>query len=119
MPLFPGYTFCRFDVNSRLPILVTPGVQFIVGVGRTPLAVEDAEIQSLRPWPYVKIGQTVEIERGPLQGLSGIILRIKNVDRLIVSVSLLMRSVAVEMDQEWVRPLKDGKSSDFSADLIA
>src|SRR5215467_13789329 len=99
MPLFPGYTFCRFDVNSRLPILVTPRVQFIVDVGRTPL--------------------TVENERGPLQKLSGIILRIKNVDRLIVSVSLLMRSVAVEMDQEWVRPLKDGKSSDFSADLIA
>ena len=129
MPLFPGYTFCRFDVSSRLPILVTPGVQFIVGVGRTPLAVEDAEIQTLRhavnsgqplrPWPYVKIGQRVEIERGPLQGLNGIILRIKNVDRLIVSVSLLMRSVAVEMDHEWVRPLKDGKSSEFSADLIA
>jgi transcription antitermination factor NusG len=129
LPLFPGYTFCRFDVNSRLPILVTPGVQFIVGVGRTPLAVDDDEIQTLRhavnsgqplrPWPYVKVGERVEIERGPLQGLSGIILRIKNVDRLIVSVSLLMRSVAVEMDHEWVRPLKDGKSSEFSTDLIA
>jgi transcription antitermination factor NusG len=66
----------------------------------------------------VKIGQKVEIERGPLQGLSGVVIRIKNVDRLIVSVSLLMRSVAVEMDHEWVRPLKAGNSSEFS-DLIA
>src|SRR5215813_4228320 len=129
LPLFSGYTFCRFDVNDRLPILVTPGVQFIVGLGRIPIAVEETEIQTLRhavnsgqplrPWPYIKVGQRVEIERGPLQGLSGIVLRMKNVDRLIVSVSLLMRSVAVEMDQEWVRPIKDGKSSDFSADLIA
>lgn len=128
LPLFPGYTFCRFDVNSRLPILITPGVQFVVGMGRTPLAVDEAEIQTLRhavnsgqplrPWPYVKIGQKVEIERGPLQGLSGVVIRIKNVDRLIVSVSLLMRSVAVEMDHEWVRPLKAGNSSEFS-DLIA
>src|SRR5262245_2711187 len=129
MPLFPGYTFCRFDVNTRLPILITPGVLFIVGLGRTPLAVEEAEItslqqavnsgQPLRPWPYIKAGQTVEIEKGPLQGLCGIVLRVKNLDRLIISISLLMRSVAVEIDQGSVRPLKPEKPPTYSRILTA
>src|SRR5215831_1668397 len=116
MPLFPGYTFCRFDINARLPVLITPGVRFVVGMGSTPLPVDEWEIEglrqvvasgnSMRPWPYINVGQMVEIERGPLQGLRGIVIRIKNVDRLIVSVSLLMRSVAVEMDHECLRPVK-------------
>src|SRR5215467_7823344 len=68
VPLFPGYTFCRFDVNHRLPILTTPGVQFVVGVKRTPLPVDEGEIltlqrslssgQPLQPWPYINVGQT-------------------------------------------------------------
>ena len=115
IPLFPGYTFCRFNLQSRLPILITPGVQFIVGAGKAPLPVEEQEIDALRrvvisdlpilPWPYLKVGQTVLVETGPLQGLSGVIVRIKNIDRLIVSISLLMRSVAVEISRESVRPL--------------
>jgi transcription antitermination factor NusG len=129
LPLFSGYTFCRFNVNDRLPILVTPGVQFIVGLGRTPIAVDETEIetlrhavnsgQPLRPWPYIKVGQRVEIERGPLQGLSGIVLRVKNVDRLIISVSLLMRSVAVEIDQELVHPITRAKPREYSNILSA
>src|SRR5262245_51354343 len=129
LPLFSGYTFCRFDVHDRLPILVTPGVQFIVGLGRIPIAVDESEIdtvrravssgQPIRPWPYVKVGQKVEIERGPLQGLSGIVLRVKNIDRLIVSVSLLMRSVAVEIDHQSVRPVKRDRPSDYSTILSA
>lgn len=115
LPLFAGYTFCRFDINARLPILITPGVQFVVGMGRTPLAVDEAEIEAVRqvvksgnnvcPWPYIRVGQTVEIERGSLQGLRGLVLRTKSETRLVVSVSLLMRSVAVEIDYENVRPL--------------
>jgi transcription antitermination factor NusG len=129
VPLFPGYTFCRFDVNRRLSILTTPGVQFVVGVKRTPLPVDEREIQTLQrslssgqpvqPWPYIDIGQTVQIERGPLTGLSGIVVRVKNVDRLIVSVSLLMRSVAVEIDQDWVRPVKPTRHIQHSARMIA
>jgi transcription antitermination factor NusG len=129
LPLFSGYTFCRFDVNARLPILVTPGVQFIVGLGRTPIAVDETEIdairravnsgQPMRPWPFIKVGQKVEIERGPLQGLRGIVLRVKNVDRLIVSVSLLMRSVAVELDHHSVRPLKHAQPAEYSSILTA
>ena len=129
LPLFSGYTFCRFDVNARLPILITPGVQFIVGLGRSPVAVDETEIenirravnsgQPMRPWPFIKVGQKVEIERGPLQGLSGIVLRMKNVDRLIVSVSLLMRSVAVEIDYDAVRPVKRVRPADYSSILTA
>jgi len=75
--------------------------------------------QPIRPWPYVKVGQKVEIERGSLQGLSGIVLRVKNIDRLIVSVSLLMRSVAVEIDHQSVRPVKRDRPSDYSTILSA
>jgi transcription termination/antitermination protein NusG len=129
LPLFSGYTFCRFDVNARLPILITPGVQFIVGVGRSPVAVEPSEIetirlavnsgQPIRPWPFINVGQRVEIERGPLQGLCGIVLRVKNIDRLIISVSLLMRSVAVEIDHESVRPVNRVRPSEYSSVLSA
>ena len=68
-PLFPGYVFCRFNVHNRLPVLVTPGVISVVGMGKTPIAVEDSEILSLEaaigsgirmePWPYVEIGERV------------------------------------------------------------
>lgn len=114
LPLFPNYVFCRFDVCARLPILVTPGVHFVVGAGRVPTAVDEAEIQALRrlrheetavqPWPYVAAGETVTVVAGPLTGLTGIVLRTKRSNRLIISISLLMRSVAVEIDCRQVQP---------------
>jgi transcription antitermination factor NusG len=123
LPLFPNYVFCKFDVQSRLPILVTPGVNFIVGVGRSPVPVDPQEIVSIRqvlesgvaakPWPYIGAGEMVRIETGPLEGLSGIVVRTKGVDRLIVSVSLLMRSVSVDIDRDWVKPL-DSPSYDYA-----
>jgi transcription antitermination factor NusG len=58
-----------------------------------------------QPWPYLKIGDSVQIETGPLEGLTGIVTRIRNSYRLVVSVSLLMRSVAVELDTRWIKPL--------------
>ncbi|HEX4996910.1 MAG TPA: UpxY family transcription antiterminator [Terriglobia bacterium] len=114
LPLFPSYVFCRFDVTQRLPILVTPGVNFVVG-SAGPEAINDSEIAAIRlvqdsgiaarPWPYLRTGAMVRIEDGPLEGLSGIILREKGLDRLIVSVSLLMRSVSVEVPRCSVKPL--------------
>jgi transcription antitermination factor NusG len=115
LPLFPNYIFCRFDVRSRLPILVTPGVNFIVGVGRSPVPVNQEEIGAVRqvlssgvparPAAFINVGETVRIEAGPLEGLTGIVVRTKGCERLIVSVSLLMRSVAVDIDRDWVKPL--------------
>jgi transcription antitermination factor NusG len=119
LPLFPGYLFCRFDVSDRLvPILTTPGVIGIVGIGKTPAPVDLDEIEAIRvilrsglaaqPWPSLRVGSKVYIERGPLAGLEGIITNTDKVYRLIVSVSLLQRSVAVEIDREWARPIADG-----------
>jgi Transcription antiterminator len=112
VPLFPGYLFCRFNVQQRLPILTTPGVLHIVGAGKTPLPVEEAEIQALdhvgrsglaaQPWPYVQVGQVACIERGPLCGLAGVVIAVKSELKLVLSVTLLKRSVAVEVDREWL-----------------
>lgn len=106
-PLFPGYVFCRFDVQRRLAIVTTPAVLQIVSIGKTPHPIADDEIASVRvlvesglviePWPYQFIGQRVDIISGPLAGASGILQHVKNHQRLIVSVSLLQRSVAVEI----------------------
>ena len=112
LPLFPGYVFCRFDLQRRLPILTTPGVVSVVGIGRCPVPIDDAEIAAIqtsvrsglssRPWPFLEIGQRVRVEYGPLCGLEGILLDFKGQRRLVLSVTLLQRSVAVEVDGAWV-----------------
>jgi transcription antitermination factor NusG len=111
-PLFPGYLFCQFNPLNRVPILTIPGVTRIVGTGRNPIAIEGAEIAAIQatvksglpsqPWPYLRIGRRVRIEYGPLSGLDGILLEFKGEHRLVLSVSLLQRSVAVEVDGAWV-----------------
>jgi transcription antitermination factor NusG len=113
--LFPGYLFCRFDVNNRLPILKTPSVVSIIGKGKEPIPISQSEIEAIRtivssglpvlPWPQLAVGSRVLIEQGPLQGVEGVALDVKKKFRLFVSVSLLQRSVSVEIDRDWVRPL--------------
>ena len=113
--LFPGYVFCRFDPNDRLPILTVPGVVEVVGFGKSPQEIPDEEIQRVRrmvesglpvmPYPYVQVGQAVLIERGPLSGVEGILVEIKGKMRLVVSVNLLRRSVSAEVDRNWIRPI--------------
>ena len=114
-PLFPGYVFCQFDVLNRLPILVTPGVISVVGCGRVPVPVDDAEIAAIQtvvssglraePWPYLEIGQKIRIESEALRGLEGVLIKFKGNHRIVVSVSLLRRSVALEIDRTCVSPL--------------
>lgn len=116
-PLFPGYVFCRFNVLKRLPILTTPGVVSVVGIGKQPLAIPDHEITAIEtilrselfaePWPYLREGERVRIDRGPLNGLEGIVVK-KTRDewRIVVSVTLLQRSVAAEIDRDWIRAIK-------------
>lgn len=113
--LFPGYVFCQFDAQKRLPILVTPGVVSVVGRGRVPVPLEDSEIAAVRaavssgfrlePWPYLEIGQRVRIQDESLSGLEGILIDFKGGHRIVVSVSLLRRSVAMEIDRSRVRPI--------------
>ena len=112
-PLFPGYLFCRFDAERRQLIVATPGVAYIVSNGRVPLPVEEEEIASLKTvidagapvehHDFVSIGQNVAIRRGPLAGTCGRIIG-QNQDRLIVSISLLQRSVSVLISRNWLEP---------------
>jgi transcription antitermination factor NusG len=114
LPLFPGYVFCSLNVQQRLPVLQTPGVLHFVSFDGEPAPVDPLEIQSLQkaassgaamaPWPYLREGQRVVVARGPMRGLNGILLKIRDEFRLIISVTLLQRSVAVEIDREAVRP---------------
>src|SRR5205085_5738668 len=76
LPLFPGYLFCRLNPEHRLPLLTIPGVLHIVGIGKTPVPVEDAEVAAIQsavrsglavePWSYLEVGQRVRLEDGPL-----------------------------------------------------
>ena len=125
LPLFAGYLFCRFDVDDRLPILVTPGVFNIVGCGRVPIALDDVEIAdlqsvvragiALQPWPFLKVGHRVRITRGALEGVEGVLVKSKSADRLIVSVTLLQRSVAVEIDAHCVEAASDWSRPQWTA----
>ena len=114
-PLFPGYLFCRFDVLKRLPVLVTPGVVSVVSRGRVPIPVDPSEIAAIQtlvskgvqaePWPYLEVGQKVRIESTALQGLEGILVSFKGSRRVVISVALLQRSVALEIDRAMVTPI--------------
>jgi transcription antitermination factor NusG len=121
-PLFPGYVFCQFDAQNRLPIVITPGVIAVVGRGRVPLPVDDTEIAAIQtvvssgfqaePWPYLEVGQRVRIESDALEGLEGILINFKGNDRIVVSVSLLRRSVALEIDRCCVKAVGSLRSAD-------
>lgn len=120
LPLFPGYVFCQLNPLNRLPVLSVPGVVQIVGAGKNLLAVDESEIAAIqaavtsglptRPSPFLVIGQKVRIEYGPLCGIEGILSGFRRHQRLVLSISLLQRSIAVEIDGDWVRPLSLNKS---------
>ena len=119
--LFPGYVFCRFNPQNRMPVLTTPGVVDVVGWGKTPAPVPDEEIERVRrmvesgllvsPWPYLELGQAVLIERGPLTGMEGILVEVKGRCRLVVSINLLKRSISAEVERSCVRPVKSVASN--------
>ena len=108
LPLFPGYVFVRMGRVGRHRPLEVPGVVHYVGTGTTPSAISNEEIEALRqallrgrevaPHPYLAPGKRVKISSGPLAGLSGVIERTKSSCRFIVSVDMIMRSVAIELD---------------------
>jgi transcription termination/antitermination protein NusG len=115
-PLFAGYVFCRFEPREKVRVLNTPGVARIVGFGGAPAALQDEEIggiraalqSRLRLWPcqYLHTGDPVLIERGPLRGIHGTLLREPEGLRLVIGVELLQRAVAVELDAQMIAPLR-------------
>jgi transcription antitermination factor NusG len=108
MPLFPGYVFVRFALRDRSEVLKIPGVVHLVSFAGRPAPVPEEDIRAVQnclshgklvePHPYLQVGRRARVKSGPLQGLNGIILRRKNRTRFILSFDLLMRSVAVEID---------------------
>lgn len=112
LPLFPGYVCCRFDIRQRLPILTTPGVIQVLGAANIPSALPDHEIASLQtavrtnvpiqPFPYMQAGNRVRIERGSLAGMEGIVLSFKQTLRLVLSITLLQKSVLLEIERDQI-----------------
>ena len=115
LPLFPGYVFSRFDVRRRLPILKTTGVLGILGTGAIPQALDPAEIDRIQtvtktgfpaqPWPFLKTGQKVRIMAGPLTGVEGLLVARRGRARVVLSVTQLGRSIAVQVESDAVRPV--------------
>jgi transcription antitermination factor NusG len=109
LPLFPGYVFCAYESERRIQILSTPGVHTIVtNGGNVPAEIPTDEIQAIRravesplrlePHPYLKGGDVVRIKSGPLEGLEGIVSRSKDAFRVVLSVEMLGKSAAVDID---------------------
>jgi len=116
LPLFPGYVFVRLALRDRLQVLQVPGVAKLVGFSGTPAQLPQGEMEALRaslgngvravPHPYLKIGQSVRVKSGSLAGMEGILARKKNGARFVLSLDLIMRSVAVEIDVAELEPLR-------------
>ena len=108
LPLFPGYVFVRMALRERLQVQTVPGVARLVGFDGTPAALPDEEIGALRtslgsaagaePHPYLTAGRRVRMKSGPLAGMEGVLLRRKGSFRLVISIELIQRSVAVDAD---------------------
>jgi len=106
-PLFPGYVFVFLALRDRINVLQVPGVVHLVSFNGHPAPLPTDLIADLRKWlnelrvephPFLTIGRRVRIRSGPLQGTVGILLRRKNDCRVVLSVDLIQRSVAVEVD---------------------
>jgi transcription antitermination factor NusG len=114
MPLFPCYLFVRARTSRRSQVVTTPGVHMILCNGEDAAAIPEAEIQAIRrtlegrfriePHPFLKCGQRVRVKRGSLEGVEGVLVRKKNLCRLVLSVNMLAQSVGVEIDASDVEP---------------
>ncbi len=115
LPLFPGYVFARLDGQQLHRLYSVPAFMYIVGRGSVPEPVDESDIDAVKclvakgkgvgPWPFCAAGQLVDVIRGPLAGIQGVYLRAKGHDRLVISIPMLQRSVATEIESFNVRPV--------------
>ena len=114
-PLFPGYVFVHIPRRNSTSVLRVPGVVSIVSSGREPSALPADEIESLRaglperrfePHPYLGVGENVRIVNGPLAGMAGILVRKKNNFRVVLTLDLILQSVAVEIGLDEIEPFR-------------
>jgi transcription antitermination factor NusG len=119
LALFPGYVFVQLALRDRFRVLQLPSVVRLVSFNGQPAVLPEAEIDQLRqrlsrgscmePHPYLRVGRRVRVCGGPMQGLEGIIVRRKERCRVVFSLDLIMRSVAVEVDEGDVEPVSESK----------
>ncbi len=113
-PLFPGYVFCRFHAEDKFSLLTIPRVMHLVGIGNSPAALADEEILAIRdalraqvsvePWPFLETGSRVQLSNGPLMGLEGFLVQAERQHRLVLGLSILKQSIAVEIERHWMEP---------------
>ena len=127
LPLIPGYVFCRLEINQRLGVLMTPRVQYVVGLGKVPVAIDDEEMDAVRrvvesgrnlgAHPYLQVGDRVRVERGALAGLEGILMQVKTGARIVVSIPLLQRSISTEIEMDAISPVRTQRPNSSSTSV--
>jgi len=129
LPLFPCYVFLKGGIERRLQIVTTPGIHGLVSCGGQPAEIPDIEIEAIQrvvesgaqieAHPFLKCGALVRIKSGPLEGIQGILVRKKNISRLVLSVEMLGKAAAIEVDSFQVEPVSAPRLRDFSTDREA
>jgi transcription antitermination factor NusG len=106
--MFPGYLFCRFDVDNKLPVISSPGVEYIVGFSGAPTPISENEMSGIcrliatgaDVTPTIEPGRKVRVTHGPLEGVEGVVLRNSKGSRLVVSIELLKRSAVLHINED-------------------
>lgn len=120
VPLFPAYVFLQVSPQERMRVLQVPGVVHLVGVRGRPTLIPDSEVEALRqfcsharalPHPFLAIGRRARVRSGPLEGLEGLVVRRKGSLRFVLSITLIERSVAVEMDAADLEAASDARQT--------
>ncbi len=129
LPLFPCYLFLRGRMDCKLQVVSTPGIHMILHRGDRVATIPEQEIEAiqravessyiLEPHPFLKCGMRVRVLRGVLEGVEGILVRKKNLLRLILSVDMLAQSVAVEVSASDVEPCAETASTIAAPQAVA
>ena len=124
LPLFPCYIFLKGGIERRLQILTTPGIYGLVSSAGQPAAIPDIEIEAIRrvvesgtrveAHPFLKCGTWVRVKCGPLTGIEGILVRKKNISRLVLSVEILGTAAAIEVSAFQVEAVNVARPRDSS-----
>ncbi|HEV2417128.1 MAG TPA: UpxY family transcription antiterminator [Terriglobia bacterium] len=119
LPLFPSYVFVKGGLDRQLQIMMTPGVHSIVSSAGIAAAIPEEQIEAIKrmmegplraePHPFLNCGDRVRVKCGPLEGIEGVLVRKKKLTRLVLSIEMLMKSVAVEIDAWMVERISSDK----------
>lgn len=114
LPLFPGYVFCRLNEEHRLALLTIPGVVHLVSNGKVPAPIDDLEIAAIQsaiqseipvePWPFLEVGKRVRLSGGSA-GVEGFLVQTRDQQRVVLGLTLLKQSIAMEVEPAWIEPL--------------